>query len=388
MSIDDNILLVNTATETDDTLKTDAIAQCSLISLDTISIPIRISTSSHKFCVICRSDLDGKHATVISESIRLTLLVQHTIYLKPGVRCCKDHLNGNGLKPQGLNIIKKKYPPITSIMINDLMDIINELILQVKNSKSDILIQKKVSISFDDPFQYSDDDYFTLIGIYKSDFDALCEQVKMRDTDNRSVSMAIGCLLTKLRIGLSNDVLSTLFSFDDKRTIGHIVESARKALIENFVPSYLGFHHISRETVIKCHTRPLAKQLLTGGNDAAILVLDSTYLYVQKSSNNLLQRKLFSLHKNRPLIKPMMIVATDGYIISAIGPYYADWRNNDANITNHLLRTNQENILSWLKAGDTLVVDRGFRDVIDYVKSLGFKVYMPLFLSKSKKKYT
>ncbi|CAF4575922.1 unnamed protein product [Rotaria sp. Silwood2] len=174
MSIDDNILLVNTATATDDTLKIDAIVQCSLISLDTISIPIRISTSSHKFCVIRRSDLDGKHATVISESIRLTLLVQHTIYLKPGVRCCKDHLNCNDLKPQGLNMIKKKYPPITSIMINDLMDIINELILQ-------------------------------------------------------------------------------------------------------------------------------------------------------KSTNNLLQRKRFSLHKNRPLIKPMMIMATDGYIISATDPDYADW---------------------------------------------------------------
>ncbi|CAF4831241.1 unnamed protein product [Rotaria sp. Silwood2] len=107
--------------------------------------------------------------------------------------------------------------------------------------------------------------------------------------------------------------------------MGHIVENARKALIENFVPSYLEFHPISRETVIKCHTRTLAKQLLTGGNDAATLVLDSIYLYVQKSTNNLLQRKRFSLHKNRPLIKPMMIMATDAYIISATGPDYADW---------------------------------------------------------------
>ena len=134
--------------------------------------------------------------------------------------------------------------------------------------------------------------------------------------------MAIGCLLTKLRIGLSNDGLSTLSSFDDKRTIGHIIESARKALIKNFVPLYLDFHHISRETVIECHTRSVAKQLLTGGNDAAVLVLDSTYIYVQKSTNNLLQRKLFSFHKNRPLIKPMMIVAANGYIISTIGPYF------------------------------------------------------------------
>jgi hypothetical protein len=70
------------------------------------------------------------------------------------------------------------------------------------------------------------------------------------------------------------------------------------------------------------------------------MLLDGTYIYVQKSANNLLRLKTFSLHKNRPLIKPIMIVATDGYIVFAIGRYYSDWWNNDANITNHLLRTN------------------------------------------------
>ena len=159
-------------------------------------------------------------------------------------------------------MIKKNYSPITSIMSDVLMDIINELILQVKNSKGEIIVQKKVPLSFDDLFQYSDNEYFTLIGIYRSDFDNICEQAKMQGTSNRSVSMAIGCLLTKLRIGLSNDTLSTLFSFNDKRTIEHIIESARKALIKNFVPLHLGFHYISHETVIECHTRSLVKQLL------------------------------------------------------------------------------------------------------------------------------
>jgi hypothetical protein len=273
-------------------------------------------------------------------------------------------------------------------MINDVPDLIDNLTSYLKKSITSTFTGKSSSMSFDNPFNYSDLDYYILIGINKSDFDSLSQQLEMRNTDNRSISMAIGCLLTKLRLGLSNDVLSTLFSIGDKRTIGHIVESARNALIKYFVPLYLGFHHIDSEKIIKYHTRPLAKQLLTNGKDSAILVLDATYLYVQKSSNNLLQRKLFSLHKNRPLIKRMIIVATDGYIVSAIGPYYADWRINDANITNHLLRTTQENILSWLKAGDTLAVDRGFRDVLDFVGSLGLNIYMPSFLQKSNKKYT
>jgi hypothetical protein len=388
MDIDEETLLINQSTQTIDVLKQDATVQCSLMATDKISLPIFFTASSHKYCIICRSYFDGTTSIIISDTIRLAMLLEHTIYLRPGVRCCKNHINDNNLKLEDVNTIKNNYNSITSITINDVPDLVGDLSSYLKKSTANTSMGKRPSLSFDNPLNYSNDDYYILIGIHKSDFYTLCQQIEMRNTDNRSISMAVGCLLTKLRLGLSNDVLSTLFSIGDKRTIGHIVESARNALIKHFVPLHLGFQHIDRETVIKYHTRPLATQLLTNGNAAAILVLDATYLYVQKSTNNLLQRKLFSLHKNRPLIKPMMIVATNGYIVSAIGPYYADWRNNDANITNHLLRTNQEDILNWLKAGDTLVVDRGFRDVLDFVRSLGLNIYMPAFLPKSKKQYT
>ena len=72
MNVDDNVLLVNRATETDDTQKVYAIVQCFLISQETNTIPIRINTASRKFRIICRSDVDGKYATVISKSIRVT----------------------------------------------------------------------------------------------------------------------------------------------------------------------------------------------------------------------------------------------------------------------------------------------------------------------------
>ena len=39
-----------------------------------------------------------------------------------------------------------------------------------------------------------------------------------------------------------------------------------------------------------------------------------------------------------------MLVVTDGYIISVLGPYLADGKNNDANITKNHLETNAENI--------------------------------------------
>ena len=206
--------------------------------------------------------------------------------------------------------------------------------------------KKLPPIDYNESLRYTDDDYWTLVGINKENFDSLCNEIIMRTTSNRSINMAVGCLFTKLRLGVSHDVLATLFSFSEKRTVGQILKSPRLSLVKYFVPKYLSFEHISRDKLIKDHTRPLGRYLLTGNREEAVLILDGTYIYCQKSACNLLQRSLFSSHQSRPLIKPMMCVSTDGYICSAIGPYFSDWRSNDANIMNHILRTNEERILN------------------------------------------
>lgn len=43
----------------------------------------------------------------------------------------------------------------------------------------------------------------------------------------------------------------------------------------------------------------------------------------------------------------MIVAATDGYIISILGPFYANGRNNDASILKYMLKSNEENMLSW-----------------------------------------
>lgn len=65
------------------------------------------------------------------------------------------------------------------------------------------------------------------------------------------------------------------------------------------------------------------------------------------------------MHKIRPSLKSKMIVGTDGYILDVFGPYFADYHNNDAAITKHLLLTN-ESAKNWLQENDILIVDRGF----------------------------
>ncbi len=120
-------------------------------------------------------------------------------------------------------------------------------------------------LNFDNSISITSDNYYVLTGLRSKDFDNFCSCIppsSLRNTQNRSARNAIACLLVKLRLRISHEVLATLFSFNDKRTVSHIIHRARKALVEYFVPHFLGFDHIKRKDVIDLHTRPLASELL------------------------------------------------------------------------------------------------------------------------------
>jgi len=64
---------------------------------------------------------------------------------------------------------------------------------------------------------------------------------------------------------------------------------------------------------MKNHTQKAAQILFADSrDDVAILVIDSTYIYIEKSNNYLFQWRIYSMHKHRPLVKPMILVNTTG----------------------------------------------------------------------------
>jgi len=83
-----------------------------------------------------------------------------------------------------------------------------------------------------------------------------------------------------------------------------------------------------------------------------------------------------------PLVKPMMMVSTTGYILEIFGPYFADGKNNDANILNSLVQQASSRLLQWIESKDVLVVDRGFRDVISTLEDYRLIPKMPNLLNK------
>lgn len=68
------------------------------------------------------------------------------------------------------------------------------------------------------------------------------------------------------------------------------------------------------------------------------MLIDGTYIYIQKSFKYTFQKKSQSIYKGRPLIKPILIVTYDGYIFDILDPNLADGKKHDAAILNQHLR--------------------------------------------------
>ena len=235
------------------------------------------------------------------------------------------------------------------------------MLLDILNRLREICIQQNnIRLNFDNVNALSDNDYIQLTGLSKASFSDVfeCIQQCIKTTPTRSRRTTVALFLCKMKNGMSNKLLATLFNISKSR-VRRAIRTVRAALIEYFVPNNLGFHHISRQTLIENHTRPLAQRLF--GNlekPSAILVLDGTYIYIEKSNNFLFQRRSYSLHKGRPLVKPMGITSTSGYIVSILGPYFADSKNSDASILNRILRSNLDDIRQWVQEDDIFVVDK------------------------------
>jgi len=81
------------------------------------------------------------------------------------------------------------------------------------------------------------------------------------------------------------------------------------------------------------------------------------------------------------------IVMPNNYIVDSVGPYFADGANNDAAIMEDIL-TRDPSFKELFQSGDCLVVDRGYRDVIDEMQTAGYQTFMPNLLAPKQKQFS
>jgi hypothetical protein len=133
---------------------------------------------------------------------------------------------------------------------------------------------------------------------------------KMKNSKGRSIRTALGAFLIKMRLGLSNRVMASFFHLPGAKYVSRVIHSVRQSLVNEFTCHYIGFNHVTRQSVLDNHQTALATDLFTTSRDQVCILMDGTYLYIQKSSHNEMQRKTYSIHKHRHLVKPMIITTT------------------------------------------------------------------------------
>ncbi|KAJ8720700.1 hypothetical protein PYW08_006165 [Mythimna loreyi] len=162
-----------------------------------------------------------------------------------------------------------------------------------------------------------------------------------------------------------------------------MLKTGRIALMQDFVPLHLGFDHLSREDVARRNLT--VPDNLFGNPDSppnerkAITICDGTYIYIQKSSNYFFQRKSYSNHKYRNLLKPFLFVCCDGHIIEVSGPHAAT--TSDAQVMNSVIDNEEDTgdgVFHWFyRNGDVFILDRGFRDSVVPMQQHGYSVHIP-----------
>lgn len=185
---------------------------------------------------------------------------------------------------------------------------------------------------------------------------------------------ALGLYLMKSRTGDSHERLASLFQISKAKVV-RLLKVAREALTTEFVPLHLGINNLTRDDIISRNLAIPEGLFGEGESRKPIIIVDGTYVYLQKSSNYSFQKKTYSLHKYRNLVKPFLMVATDGHIIDIFGPYPAN--TSDADIMKALFQDENGGLRLFFREDDIFILDRGFRDAIPLLTELGYKVYKP-----------
>ncbi|KAF9820228.1 hypothetical protein SFRURICE_010220, partial [Spodoptera frugiperda] len=181
------------------------------------------------------------------------------------------------------------------------------------------------------------------IGFTKEQYQMILNEVPLLLLKS-SGPIGLTAYLMKLRTGDSNERISALFNIP-KRTLDGYVSEARHLM-------HLGLNHINRQEIVD--RTLLIPQGLFGshnGENKPVIINDGTNCFIEKFSNYLYQKRIYSLHKY------------NGHIVNVMGPYPAT--TSDAEIFNNEF------------PGDAFILDRGFRYALPLLNKCGYRTDVP-----------
>lgn len=302
----------------------------------------------------------------VPNTLKAYLLSYYNLYICPLSRICQNHLS---------NTTWEDFATRISRRLNDFNAEYMQDIIQIYTKA----LEQKSSLNFENLNEIDENTLHFWTGVNHAQFNSILNEVSSLRDMSKTPNTDLAAYLCKIRTGEPGVRLATVFGMS-RQNLERKIHLARECLDRDFVSIHLGFDHITQEEVMRRNRRIPNHIFGSDPMTKAIIICDGTYLYLQKSANFLFQRDSYSLHKYKNLIKPFLIVCADGYIIEVSGPYAAT--KSDATIMQNILNNHNgpsedAPILWFLNAGDALILDRGFRDVIPNLEECGFEPHMP-----------
>ena len=280
----------------------------------------------------------------------------YRVFIPDGARCCQRHLSN----VEEWTNIPVKDDPLTSEEYEQALTL---TLMQVRE-------HGKISLPALNPD--NDDRIKQFTSLSSTSYLNLQSHLSSR------LHRYLGPYLFRLRTGLSIHDMGMLSGIPDT-TLSTKMESIRAELEINFVPRNLGYRAITREQARE-HLTPQSRAFFSLQNESSLQsIWDGTYIFIQKSTNNEFQRVTYSGQKKAPLYKPMMGVLPDGYILDIIPKFPAT--SNDAKILRDL-NSESSGFQNFFQPGDCFILDRGFRDVVQAMRSRGYEAHHPAFLRR------
>lgn len=291
--------------------------------------------------------------------VKFFFLHTKNFYIPPLARICQSHLQRNDWEE--LITQRQMHQQFNGAHVLDMMNIYKWG------------LEQKNELDFENINAIDDNELHFWTGVTKEQFNSFLQLTPSLHNRNDKPATTLGIYLTKIRTGEPDERLATKFKMS-RRTLERKIKIARECLTQDFVPHFLGLDHTTREEVV-ARNLSIPSHIFGGDQNTVILVVDGTYLNVQKSANFLFQRITYSLHKFRNLVKPFMIVCTDGYILDVLGPYAAT--TSDATIMRSIMEDEESPWHWFLQTDDVFILDRGFRDSISSIQEFGYNPQMP-----------
>lgn len=322
-----------------------------------VTLKLKTVPEKHDSCSFCGAKSNLKEFPV---NERYDTFMQCGIYIPKRSKLCLNHIVDRDWSSKDDNFWKHNYVPS---QLDDIFDFIRSKYLRKKQMSTATEIRipeiKQSYIGLDE------NQVNTLMDLLPS----LVTAVGKREEAKKYLQL----YLMRLRKNMSFQDLGNHFQITGI-TASKRIQIARNSLTRDLVEKKFGFKNVTR-AVLNQHTTPQSRVLFCDGNvDQVITIWDGTYFFCHKSGNFRFQRDTYSMQKKRNLVKPMVCVAPDGFIIDIFAPFKAS--DNDATILRTILRDRPE-VNKVLQPSDILIVDRGFRDSTKTLKSMGLNVKMP-----------